>query len=312
MKTMMRIVALGLAVMVPAACESTREGDRGSVFGLNETMERLDNAQAPSDPFARDLFKRYDAYARTRLSRRDYVDADYFARKAIAAAQGQTVLPESTSYWELESGDAARIDAQRAKLMSALDAGARTIQPAPAAAAQARFDCMVEALEERDSTRVKDCGKRFVENLATIEKTPALKAAYENPYRAPVRRVVPPPQKGPQRHLYMVLFDFDQTILSNEAKGKLQEIARMMKAWPQSRVLIVGHADASGSAQYNLVLSQQRAAAVLEELVAAGAPTDRVSLSWRGEGQPAVGRPDGTKEPANRRVLVIIDEKGQI
>ncbi len=311
MKTVVRIVALGLAILVPAACESTREGDRGSVFRLNETMENLDAAKAPGSPFEGDLFRRYEAMARQRLARRDYVDADYFARKALAISNGQAVLPEETSYWELKPEDARRIDAQRAKLVAALDGGARKIMPAPAAGAQARFDCMVEALEERDSARVKDCGQRFVNNLAKLERAPAMMAAAQQP-TAPRVVSVPPPPAGPQRHLYMILFDFDQTILSNEAKAKLKEIANMMRAWPQSRVLVVGHADASGSVDYNLDLSQRRASVVINELVAAGAPPARVSMSWRGENQPAVSRTDGTKEPANRRVLVLIDQTGKI
>jgi len=308
MKTVVRIFALSLAILLPAACESTREGDRGSVFRLNETMEKLDEARAPQSRFEGDLFRRYEAMARQRLGKRDYVDADYFARKALAIASGQAVLPEETSYWDLKSSDAQRIDVQRAKLIAALDRGTRKTMPAPAAAAQARFDCMVEALEERDSVRVKDCGKRFVDNLAKLERAPAMMA--QTPQRPTVSP--PPAPKGPQRHLYMILFDFDQTELSNEARTKLREIANMMRAWPQARVLVVGHADSSGSPQYNLVLSQQRATAVLNELVNNGAPADRVSMSWRGEGEPAVGRTDGTKEPANRRVLVLIDQVGQI
>ena len=71
-------------------------------------------------------------------------------------------------------------------------------------------------------------------------------------------------------------------------------------------VAVVGHADTSGSAAYNVRLSERRSKAVADALVAAGVQQTALSVDWRGESQPAVPTPDGTKEPLNRRTTINV------
>ena len=71
-------------------------------------------------------------------------------------------------------------------------------------------------------------------------------------------------------------------------------------------VSATGHADRSGSEDYNLALSLRRADTVREALIAGGVGADAITTAGRGESENAVPTADGVKEQANRRVEVIL------
>ena len=78
------------------------------------------------------------------------------------------------------------------------------------------------------------------------------------------------------------------------------------------RVEVVGHTDSSGSNADNARLSERRAKAVADGLVALGVPQTVLAVDWRGESELAVPTPDGTKEPLNRRsTIAVIYPAGQ-
>ena len=71
------------------------------------------------------------------------------------------------------------------------------------------------------------------------------------------------------------------------------------------RVLIEGHADSVGPADYNVALSRLRAEAVGEALAdALGAEAPPIEILALGETQLAVATGDGVAEPRNRRVVI--------
>ena len=67
-----------------------------------------------------------------------------------------------------------------------------------------------------------------------------------------------------------------------------------------------GYADSSGSEDYNQKLSLKRADAVREYLIKNGMPAEQITVSGRGEADPAVPTAPNTREPANRRVEIIL------
>ena len=69
---------------------------------------------------------------------------------------------------------------------------------------------------------------------------------------------------------------------------------------------VVGHADRSGSNEYNVGLSQRRAQAVADLLVSMGVPRTSIQITARGEEQPRVPTADGVREPQNRRVEMTV------
>lgn len=67
--------------------------------------------------------------------------------------------------------------------------------------------------------------------------------------------------------IHAIAFDFDKDTLRPDARPQLEEIARLLRAQPDLRVLVVGHTDARGAMDYNRDLSERRARAVVAALV---------------------------------------------
>ena len=116
----------------------------------------------------------------------------------------------------------------------------------------------------------------------------------------------PPPPPPPQAREFIVYFPFDQSILTPEAQTVVQEAASYAQQGNATRISVVGHADTSGSAAYNVRLSERRARAVADAMVGLGVNAGIITADWRGESQPAVATGDGVKEPLNRRATIDI------
>jgi len=98
-----------------------------------------------------------------------------------------------------------------------------------------------------------------------------------------------------------IYFDLDKSELTSEARAALDAKLPLLRANPNVRIRIAGHADDRGSDEYNLALSQRRAAAAKRYLVDQGIPADRIDVAGFGEERPAM---QGTGEDAwskNRR-----------
>lgn len=101
------------------------------------------------------------------------------------------------------------------------------------------------------------------------------------------------------------LFDFDKAILRDEGKAKLDELAAKSKPLKVEAIIAVGHADRIGKAAYNQKLSERRAAAVKEYLVAKGVAADRIYTEGKGSTQP-VTKPDQCKGPKSKKVIACL------
>lgn len=101
-----------------------------------------------------------------------------------------------------------------------------------------------------------------------------------------------------------VLFDFDRSTLRPEADAILQPALEMLRADPTMAIEIEGHTDWVGSDAYNDGLSQRRAQAVVEWLVARGIDRGRISAVGRGESEPVATNRTSAGRQLNRRVEV--------
>ena len=115
----------------------------------------------------------------------------------------------------------------------------------------------------------------------------------------------PPPPPVPQN--FLVFFDFGESNLRADAEKIVLEAAEYAKKTGQSAITATGHTDASGSAAYNLSLSERRAQAVKKALLAHGFSAREVVVMRRGESEPLAATGDGVKEPQNRRVEIIME-----
>ena len=104
-----------------------------------------------------------------------------------------------------------------------------------------------------------------------------------------------------------VLFDFDSAQLSDYAQRVLDRQAAFMKARPETRVIIGGHADERGTREYNLALGERRASSARDYLVAKGVNAARIRIISYGKERPASV---GSTEAAwrlNRRAQTVLN-----
>ena len=83
-----------------------------------------------------------------------------------------------------------------------------------------------------------------------------------------------------------VYFAYDSIVLTEEARGILQKNVDYLKKRPSAKVVVEGHADSRGTNEYNLALTDRRAAAVRDYVVSLGVTADRVATVAKGEEQP--------------------------
>ena len=99
------------------------------------------------------------------------------------------------------------------------------------------------------------------------------------------------------------LFDFNKAVLRPAGKAKLDELVSKAQAIKLEVILAVGHTDRIGGDAYNQKLSEKRAAAVKEYLVAKGIEANRVYTEGKGKSQPVTG--DTCK--GNKKTKALID-----
>jgi peptidoglycan-associated lipoprotein len=104
-----------------------------------------------------------------------------------------------------------------------------------------------------------------------------------------------------------VYFDFDDASLSQQARQVLMEKAAWLRTNSDSRVIIEGHCDERGTAEYNIALGQRRAQSIKTFLVNAGIDPSRLRTVSYGEERPL--DPGKTEEAyaRNRRGQFRID-----
>lgn len=101
-----------------------------------------------------------------------------------------------------------------------------------------------------------------------------------------------------------IRFDLDSSEIRLDQNAKLRGLVATLAEWPQLKLEIVGHADETGTAEYNQKLSEERAAAVRDAILAGepGIDPARITTSGRGETQPVAMNDTEEGRQANRRV----------
>jgi OmpA-OmpF porin, OOP family len=110
--------------------------------------------------------------------------------------------------------------------------------------------------------------------------------------------------KAGRVRLYGITFDTDSDHIKDESKGTLDGLVAAAKAEPTWKLGIEGHTDASGTADHNQTLSEQRAAAVKAYLVKAGIAADRLTTTGFGATKPVSTNTTSLGRSQNRRVEV--------
>lgn len=104
-----------------------------------------------------------------------------------------------------------------------------------------------------------------------------------------------------------VHFETEKYNITSTSEVILTKLANILKEYPDTNVLVVGHTDSSGSAAYNMSLSERRANAVTTYFVNnKGLSSSRFTTTWFGEDQPIADNSTVEGRAKNRRVNVAI------
>ena len=103
-----------------------------------------------------------------------------------------------------------------------------------------------------------------------------------------------------------ILFDFNSDALKPAARTNLDNLAANLASFGDAKLMLIGHTDSVGTAQYNQSLSERRSRSVANYLISKGVPSVRVEAAGRGESEPVQTNDTEAGRAANRRVEVAV------
>src|SRR5690554_827916 len=103
-----------------------------------------------------------------------------------------------------------------------------------------------------------------------------------------------------------ILFGFDSYELTPASQESVMELARILNEYPDTNVMVEGHTDNKGAAEYNKGLSERRANSVANYLKMQGVDADRISTRGMGLENPIDTNDTEAGRAKNRRVEIAI------
>lgn len=102
-----------------------------------------------------------------------------------------------------------------------------------------------------------------------------------------------------------IYFDFDESFIREDAKPALRQVADYFKTNPSAAILIEGHCDERGTAEYNIALGERRAESTKSYLVSLGVRAGALSTVSFGEEKPFDPGHDEAAWAKNRRAHFV-------
>jgi peptidoglycan-associated lipoprotein len=103
-----------------------------------------------------------------------------------------------------------------------------------------------------------------------------------------------------------VYFDFDRSHVKELERPKLQAAKDYLDKNPQYHLLIEGHCDWMGTAEYNLALGDRRASEAKKYLLSIGVAPDKVETLSKGSEDAKKNVDDATRAKDRRDEIVIV------
>ncbi len=103
-----------------------------------------------------------------------------------------------------------------------------------------------------------------------------------------------------------IYFETNKYNINPASEQTLNKLSKILKEYPDTNVLVVGHTDSSGIDSYNMTLSENRAKAVTSYFVNNGVNITRFTTNWFGEEQPIASNSTPEGRAKNRRVNLAI------
>lgn len=210
---------------------------------------------------------------------------DNFSIDMPAAAQLASILPVVKNVPNasmLIKGDTITVNAPDAAALDKMVADLQAAAPAMTVKAEGPLDEQSE-----------------IDNSLT-----ASKAAMDNLGQDPDPRDV-----ARALSLQLVNFEVDKAVIPEVNKPLLNNAVKIMEQVPNMKLMIIGHTDKTADAAYNMKLSQERAQAMKDYLVAQGADPSKLMTKGMGETDPIADNATDQGRFRNRRIeFVVYDE----
>ena len=121
------------------------------------------------------------------------------------------------------------------------------------------------------------------------------------------------PGKAPSSETWFTFdrleFETNSARLTGSASDQLRNIADILRAYPGVTVKIGGYTDNTADAAHNLQLSQERATAAMQQIVAMGIEPSRITAEGYGEQHPVADNASAEGRQRNRRVDIRVTDK---
>ena len=315
-----RAVAIGLATTVLlGACAGTQQRPP-ELVRLQADLDRLH-----ADPYV-------VQYAPQELRAADnavaflWAEGDEFGERVfdhnVYLAQRMVGIAEATGHGLAAE---ARIDALGGE-RELLIVQARSLETERARAAAARAQAEADAAryaagraisdaerERLDAMRARELAQRDAEEARRAAEMARLEAERARAQLAQMETMITElkaeqTERGLVVTLDDVLFEVDRADLKPGAMRDLRQLADALIRFPETEVSIEGHTDSTGTSEYNEDLSERRAAAVRNYLLAQGVDRRRLDTLGLGEHQPVASNDTAAGRQQNRRVEVVIQD----
>jgi outer membrane protein OmpA-like peptidoglycan-associated protein len=103
-----------------------------------------------------------------------------------------------------------------------------------------------------------------------------------------------------------ILFEVNKANLTPAATESVNKLAVILNKYPDTKILIEGHTDSTGTRELNMTLSENRATSVANSLKSSSVTGDRITTAGYGPDQPVADNTTVEGRQANRRVEVAI------
>lgn len=110
--------------------------------------------------------------------------------------------------------------------------------------------------------------------------------------------------RGDNAILQNIYFEFDSAVLDTSSMAGIDAIVRFLSSDPQMRILVIGHTDNIGEEEYNMSLSERRAAAVRDALIKKGIAPQRLEITGEGSSSPLLPNDTEHHRALNRRIEI--------
>lgn len=214
------------------------------------------------------------------------------ARAAAARAAEQRAEAE-------RQAAAERLAQERMALARAAEEKAAAEHLAAERAAAEKLAAEAAAKADRDGDGIPDAQDACPDQAGVASDDPARRGCPE------VKTVVM--KEDRIEILQPVLFEVDRDVLRAGSEPVLRDVATVMAAHPEVKVLVEGHTDSRGDAGHNTQLSEKRARAVKRWLVErGGVREDRLEAKGFGPAKPIASNATSKGRAMNRRVVFTI------